>query len=276
MRPNFGCGIHELVFDRARQHDDCSAFARWSRKRCAAARRASKCSASTSTKTPTIRGQAAGRGRVPRPQDQPDRQPRLSVLLPRGRPAVKPPPAPRLDARRAARVRARSCSTRARAWIPAWGLDDGERDFGRALLEIAARFSSEVAERLDRGGRQDARAAFSTGSPCAARRRGRRACRWRFKLADTAREAVAARASGANAGRCPRHQCRRSKPKTTFASCRGGFELVVGVDADKDAFFLPPPGFSDLEPLEPLPTRWQLKSFAGPGSRRCSSIPARA
>ena len=96
--------------------------------------------------------------------------------------------APRLEPRRIADFE-RELLERARAWIPAWGLADGERDFGRALLEIAARFNSEVAERLDRVG-DKMRAAFSTGSPCAARRQGRRECRWRFKLADTARAAV--------------------------------------------------------------------------------------
>jgi len=46
----------------------------------------------------------------------------------------------------------------------------------------------------------------------------------------------------------------------------GQLEVVVGIDADNDAFFLPPPGLSDLKPLEALPTQWQLKSFAAAGA----------
>jgi hypothetical protein len=64
---------------------------------------------------------------------------------------MKQPRAPGLDKRRAKQFEA-ELFERARAWIPSWGMDDDERDFGRALLKIAARFSSEVAERLDRAG----------------------------------------------------------------------------------------------------------------------------
>ena len=54
-----------------------------------------------------------------------------------------------LDRRRTADFE-RELVARARAWIPDWGLDDAGRDFGQALLAVAARFDSEVAERLDR------------------------------------------------------------------------------------------------------------------------------
>ena len=59
--------------------------------------------------------------------------------------------APAPDPRRTAGLSA-ELHERARAWIPSWGLADAEGDFGRALLQIAARFSSEVAERLDGAG----------------------------------------------------------------------------------------------------------------------------
>ena len=61
------------------------------------------------------------------------------------------PRPPRLDQRRTPEFTA-ELRERAQAWISSWGLADGERDFGRALLDVAARFSSEVAERLDRAG----------------------------------------------------------------------------------------------------------------------------
>ena len=57
---------------------------------------------------------------------------------------------PRLDRRRASDFE-RELVERARVWAPSWGTDDdGEADFGRALLTVAARFGAEVAERLDR------------------------------------------------------------------------------------------------------------------------------
>jgi hypothetical protein len=37
---------------------------------------------------------------------------------------------------------------------------------------------------------------------------------------------------------------------------------IVAVDADADAYYLPPPGLSDLNPVQPLPTQWRLKSFS--------------
>ncbi|BAB52830.1 mlr6562 [Mesorhizobium japonicum MAFF 303099] len=39
---------------------------------------------------------------------------------------------------------------------------------------------------------------------------------------------------------------------------------MVGVDPVNDEFFLPPPGLTSLEPLEPSPTRWLIKNFAAP------------
>ena len=53
----------------------------------------------------------------------------------------------------------------------------------------------------------------------------------------------------------------------------GRLELVVAVDPAKDAFYLPPPGLSSLEPIEPLPTRWQTRSFAATGSTKLQLDP---
>ena len=43
--------------------------------------------------------------------------------------------------------------------------------------------------------------------------------------------------------------------------------------ATADAFYLPPPGLSSLAPLEPLPTQWQLKSFASAGATKLQLDP---
>src|SRR5689334_6213673 len=64
---------------------------------------------------------------------------------------MRMPEAPKLDTRRTAEFSAELLE-RARAWIPDWALTEGDGDFGRALLEVAARFNSEVAERLDDAG----------------------------------------------------------------------------------------------------------------------------
>lgn len=154
---------------------------------------------------------------------------------------------------------------RARAWIPSWGLEDGERDFGRTLLEIAARFSSEVAERLDRASDKMARGFLDW---LAVRGEAARPARMPvvFKLADTAKEPV-------QAPHPVRMQVDARGANVTFeteADVRlvpGRLDLIIGVDPTKDAFFLPAPGLSNLDPLEPLPTQWRLKSFASPGAK---------
>jgi hypothetical protein len=168
-------------------------------------------------------------------------------------------PYPRFERRRNSDFE-KELRERARAWIPSWGLADGERDFGRALLEIAARFGTEVAERLDRAGDKMARGFLDW---LAVKGDAARPARMPvvFKLVDAAREPVLAR-------RPARMQVDVADSSVTFETetdvqlVPGKLELVVGVDPAGDAFFLPPPGLSSLEPLEPLPTRWQLKSFA--------------
>lgn len=172
---------------------------------------------------------------------------------------MKPPPAPRLDERRTLEFSA-ELAERARAWISEWGLADGERDFGRALLNIAARFNSEVAERLDGAGEKIRRGFLDW---LAVRGEAARPARMPvvFKLSDTAQEAVLASAP-------VRMQAVGAGTPVVFETendvrvVPGRLEVVVGVDVKKDAYYLPPPGLNDLQPLEPLPMQWQLKSFA--------------
>jgi hypothetical protein len=42
----------------------------------------------------------------------------------------------------------------------------------------------------------------------------------------------------------------------------GRLDMLVAVDPVNDAFYLPPPGLTSLDPLDSLPTQWQLKTFA--------------
>jgi len=177
---------------------------------------------------------------------------------------VTAPSAPHLDQRRTPEFTA-ELRARAQAWITSWGLADGERDFGRALLDVAARFSSEVAERLDRAGDKMQRGLLDF---LAVRGEAARPARVPvvFKLADTARDAVPTTAPvqlQVDAGGA-------SVVFETEADVRllpGRLEVVVGTDADHDAFFLPAPGLSDLEPIAPAPSQWQLKSFAAAGAK---------
>lgn len=183
---------------------------------------------------------------------------------------MKPPRPPHFETRRAKQLEAELLA-RARAWIPSWGIDDDERDFGRALLKIAARFGSEVTERLDRAG-EKLRLGFLDwlAVPTEAARPARLPVV--FKLADSARDAKAATA-------LTRLQAQAAgasvilETETDVLVLPRQLQVLVGVDAGADAFFLPPPGLSSLAPLEALPTQWQLKSFASAGATKLQLDP---
>ncbi|MEK6261449.1 MAG: hypothetical protein AABP62_22855 [Planctomycetota bacterium] len=183
---------------------------------------------------------------------------------------MRPPRAPSLDERRAPEFSA-ELEARARAWISGWGLADGERDFGRALLEIAARFNSEVAERLDDAGEKMRRGFLDW---LAVQGEAARPARIPvvFKLSDAAQEGVLASAP-------VRLQADAAGTPVVFETEKdvrvvpSRLAVVVGVDAGQDAYYLPPPGLSDLQPLEPLPTQWQLKSFASAKSTKLQLDP---
>ena len=109
-------------------------------------------------------------------------------------------------------------------------------------------------------------AAFSIGWPYAARPRGPARVPVVFKLAETAQEAVLASAPvrlQADAGGAPVV----FETERMCAWCLVGWISWSASTPMQDAFYLPPPGLSDLKPLEPLPTEWQLKSFAAAGRR---------
>jgi len=101
---------------------------------------------------------------------------------------VKQTEAPHIDTRRAEEFRG-ELLTRARAWLRGWSLEEATGDFGTALLDVAARFSSQVAERLDRAGEK-----LSLGLLDWLAIRGKAAKPARMpvalKLADTARDPV--------------------------------------------------------------------------------------
>jgi hypothetical protein len=158
--------------------------------------------------------------------------------------------------------------------MPTWAFADVEGDFGRALLEIAARFNSEVAERLDGGGEKLRRGFLDwLGVQGEAARPARMPVV--FKLADAAQEPVFASPP-------VRMQVEvdgtsvvfEAETETDIRLVPGRLDIIVGVDADKDAIYFPPPGLSDLKPFEQLPTQWQLKSFASAGAVKLQLEPA--
>jgi len=172
---------------------------------------------------------------------------------------VSVPSGPPLDPRRSADFTAELLE-RARAWIREWDLSDASNDFGVALLKVTAQFSGEVAKRLDRVGEKmslgfldwlavGAEAAHPARMPVA------------FKLASTATDPVLAVAP-------VQLQAAAGKASVIFETetdvrlVPGRLDMLVAVDPAKDAFYLPPPGLTSLDPLDSLPTQWQLKTFA--------------
>lgn len=179
--------------------------------------------------------------------------------------------APRVETRRAPEFE-RELIERARAWIPSWTTADDEQDFGRALLRVAARFSAEVAARLDDAGDKMKRGFLDW---LAVRGEAARPARMPvvFKLADTSPAPVFAPAP-------VRLQVDAQDASVTFETetdvqlVPGRLKLVVGADPARDAFYLPPPGLSDLSPLDALPMQWRLKSFAAPLAKTLQLDPA--
>lgn len=172
------------------------------------------------------------------------------------------PQAPSVEARRESDFESELLA-RARAWVPAWGADDPQ-DFGRALLRVAARFNSEVAQRLDKVGEKAYRGFFDW---LAVRGDAARPARMPvvFKLADSATDAVLARAPvsmQADAGSASVN----FETEDDVQVLPGHLAAIVGTDADADAIYLQIPGMTTLDPLPPLPTQWRLKSFASAGS----------
>lgn len=172
---------------------------------------------------------------------------------------MKAPQAPRLEKRRTADF-SRELRERTQAWIPSWDTTDGQGDFGLALLDITARFSSEVAERLDRtGGKMRAGLLDWLGVRGKAARPARMPVV--FKLSDSARETVPAPAPirlQVDAGGTPVI----FETETSLDLVPARLEVVAAVDPANDAYYLPPPDLSSLAAVDHLPTQWKLKNFA--------------
>jgi hypothetical protein len=178
---------------------------------------------------------------------------------------MKPQRAPRLESRRAADFE-RELITRARTWLPSWSLDEGQADFGMALLKIAARFNSEVAERLDVAGEKMALGFLDwLGVQGAAARSARLPVV--LKMTDSAREPVLAQQPVKLQVDVPDAETVTFETESDLQVIPGQLAAIVAADPAKDAYYLPPPGLSSLAPADQLPTAWKLKNFAAPKSK---------
>ncbi|MBS0436201.1 MAG: hypothetical protein JSR75_15155 [Proteobacteria bacterium] len=175
------------------------------------------------------------------------------------------------DARRAQEFRAELLA-RARAWMRGWSVHDAPGDFGAALFDVAARFSAQVAERLDRA---DEKLSLGLLDWLAVRGQAAKPARMPvvFKLADTARDPVLA-------PRAVQLQANVTGGSVVFETesdvnlVPGTLAQLVAVDAAADAWFVPPPGLTSLDPLDPLPNRWMLKNFADQDATKLQLDPA--
>jgi len=180
------------------------------------------------------------------------------------------PRTPQVEARRKREFSAELLE-RARAWIPNWELDADAPDFGRALLEIAARFDSEVAERLDRSAEKNTRGFLDwLGIKGAAARAARMPVV--LQLTENTPNPVLARApvklqADADGAAVV------FETETDVQLVPGLLQTVVAVDPAGDAFYLPSPGIASVEPAQPLPTQWRLKSFTASGATQLQLDP---
>ncbi len=155
--------------------------------------------------------------------------------------------------------------------MPRWGLSDDGHDFGHALLKVASLFNARVAERFDQCGDKMRRGFFDW---LAMRGDAARPARMPvvFKMVEKAQEAVLARAP-------VQMQASAQGAAVVFETendvrvLPGRLEIVVATDAENDAIFFQMPELTSIEPLEPLPTQWRLKSFAAAGSDKLQLDP---
>lgn len=170
--------------------------------------------------------------------------------------------------RRRTRAFADELVARARAWLPDWNPDQAPGDPGRALLEVSARVLAQVAERLDRVAQKDRRNLYQW---LGIRGRAARGARLPivFKLADGAGTGDGA---GVFAKSPAQLQVEAGGATLVFETeqdlqlVRATVALVVAVDPEKDAYYLPADDIGSLEPQALLPSRWEVVGLAGAGS----------
>jgi hypothetical protein len=159
---------------------------------------------------------------------------------------------------------------RAADWIPSWHAGE-EKDFGRALLKIAARFNSEVAERLDRAGEKMQRGFFDW---LGVRGLAANAARMPVAFKMGPKSAPVLASEGTRMLAEAEGNSVSFETETAVWLLPSRLAVVVAADAGEDKYFLQPPGLTDLEPSPPGPAEWRLKSFASAGASLLQLDPA--
>lgn len=185
---------------------------------------------------------------------------------------------PRLETRRSSDLSA-ELFARARAWLPTWQPPDPASDFAGALFAIAARFESEVAQRLDKVPEKMYRgflqwlgvrglAAQAAQIPLV------------FGLAPgTNAEPVLAQAPIQAQATPPQAPAGSSPEPITFETehdlmiVPGSLAALIGADPANDAFYQAPAGFSALQPPAPGPDSWNVVTIAPAGSAQIQLSP---
>ncbi|MDM0076900.1 hypothetical protein QTH90_21000 [Variovorax sp. J2P1-59] len=152
---------------------------------------------------------------------------------------------------------------RARSWLPAWRPRGGERDVGLALLEIAARLSAEVNQRLKRVPEKSLRAFIHWIGLEGA---GARAARLPVVLG------MGATAEPLDAGERVQLQAQTRDGVAVMLETEqplrvlpGRLQHLVAADPVENAFYLPPPDVLAMEAPKATAGRWVLQAdaFAG-------------
>lgn len=174
-------------------------------------------------------------------------------------------PNPKVDPRRADDL-FRELLERVRTWIPAWQPPtQSGKDFGHALLHIAARLSAEATERLDR---TPAKLALGLLDWLGITRHAGRAARMPvvFKMANGTTDSVLATAPvriQANVGDTPI----TFETQEDVRLVPSPIQKLVGVDPAQDKIYFPPAEVLGLEAPESGPTEWTPKSLAIAGDK---------
>src|SRR5689334_9990442 len=177
---------------------------------------------------------------------------------------------PRLETRRRRELR-EELLERARVWLRDWKPRDDRADFAAALINVAARLSSEVTERLDRVPEKAFRGFLDWLGV-----RGVSGHAARMPVVFTL--APGSEATAVDAG--VQLQASAVDPPVVFETERplmlipGALTALVAADPVNDTFFRPPAALLSVEPPKPSPSAWVVKARASAGSTRIQLEPA--
>ncbi|MCS3499341.1 hypothetical protein M2189_001698 [Bradyrhizobium japonicum] len=177
---------------------------------------------------------------------------------------------PRIDKRRQPELFA-ELRARADATVPGRAAGQGDRDFIDALLQVAARLSSEVTQRLDRVPQKNVRNFFDW---IGVRARAARAARLVavFRRAPTAPPLLIAARTRLSASTDDAPAIFETERDLNILP--GNLQTIVAVDANADSIYQPPPGLLDPTVIAPPEIARTLKRVAAAGSDTVQVSPA--